>query len=663
MKKILYFAAMAALLLVSCNQDEPKINEPEKKTDAFTFKASIEDLATSGNAGSSSNVAKATINGSYGLNWATGDKIGIYVNDPSWNDKNQPFTLSSGAGTTEGEFAWDETGEFSSNAAAAFFPWEGKGDDKNHVHEGTMYFRLRDSYYSYESGKMLTPLVAPLTGSTDEIHFKHAGAAVMVTINNVPPRVHSLGMSVDGQQITGEYSINPANAGTATLSRVGDENLSQNTIWLNIWNGSESAWTFMYPVPELTKPKLSFQMYDENDILVWQKNLKAQASDLHRADVLVMPEISITPYKQFTKSAEWTFCGTINGKDAWASDIPMYTDGDICILKGITFKNGDEFKIRKDKDWSQAYPGSNYSVTEAGTKDVFFNISSKEITLKDSKCAYPASKVTLYFGINTGGGSGIALSSSTLAPGSEWPGLTLEEREYINGKWYYKHEVDGGTVWGKSISGVHIVGIGSWNTSSSTLEFNTIKTEYYFEATSGTTITQLDERPEEAAPASITIDGDMSDWDDVLGSTNGTITLKAASDATNLYFYIQRTSTPTTVWGGAGYVYVALDLDDNDATGDAVIWGTKKFEYYALLYPYIGSAETPAFSTSPGSSANPSPYTTVSNISLQGVESSGTVSYEFLIPRSDLPTVPSTPIVVKVMGNKEMAETSHTCKL
>ncbi len=648
MKKIFYLVAIATLALFSCQKQEvDSSNEVAHK--GFTFKAFIENLAS-----------KAIINNDNQLVWATGDKIGIYVNDPSWNDKNQPFTLSSGAGTTQGEFSWDYTGEFSQLAAASFFPWEGTGSDKNNVYEGTMYFKLRDAYWGYESGKMLTPLVASLSSSSDPIHFKHAGAAVKVHINNVPRRVHSIGMSVAGQQITGEFSVNVANAGTDAMVPV-TADATKNTVWLNIWNGSEAAWDFIFPVPELTKPKLSFQMYDDNDILVWSKNLKAQSSDLVRGDILVMPPIDITPYSQFTESTEWTFCGKIGGIHAWDADIPMYTDGTVTILKGLTFKAGDEFKIRKNKAWDESYPGGNYVVTEDCTRDVWFNNSTHEITLKDSHCDYPAAKVTLYFGINGAIPNGIAISSSDLAHGYAWPGFTLTEREFINGKWYYKHVVDGTAVWGKTLTGVHIVSIDSWNTSSSTLTFNTIKTEYYFEATANTAIEQLSARPEEHSHTAITIDGDMGEWDNVEGTTVGNHTVKVEYDATNLYFYSSRTNASgdyAAIWGGGGYVYVTLDLDNDTTTGDGDIYGNKG-EFVGLLYPYAGSSESPAFNESPTGSwnASPSPYS-VSSVVLKGVETSGTATIEFSIPRASLPTLPSTLFTIKVWGNKGMSTVS-----
>lgn len=582
MKKLLFLVAVATVFF-SCQKEIEPATPSETKS--FTFKAFIENFTSP---------TKATINDDQQLVWAKDDKIGIYVNDPSWTDKNQPFTLVGDGGAIQGDFAWDYTGDFSQNAAAAFFPWDDNdnaGDGtKNNVYEGNAYFTLHDGYYSYSSGKMLTPLVASLSGSTDDIKFKHAGAAVKVHINNVPKRVHSIGMSVAGQQVTGEYSVSVANAGTDAMSVVGTPDVDKNSVWLNIWNGSEAAWDFIFPVPELTAPKLSFQMYDENDVLVWRKNLKAQSSDLKRGDILVMPPIDITPYSQFTESTEWTLCGKLGGIDAWDADIPMYTDGTVTILKGMTFKAGDEFKIRKDKAWGESYPGNNYVVTEDCTKDVWFNNSTHEITLKDAKCDYPCPKVTLYFGINGTITKSIHISSSTLAPGAEWPGLELTEKEYINGKWYYKHVVDGTMVWGKSIAGVYIVSKDSWNTTSSTITFNTIKNEYYFEATESTAIEQLSARPEESVATGITIDGDMSDWTSIIplesnnGGTGRIRSWKYSSTDDTLFFYFvlrkNRMSTANTLSIGFDY-----------ADGGTKVDNLSGYDTYVMIQPFTNASE------------------------------------------------------------------------
>ena len=383
MKKMFYFVAVATFALISCQQDEEPVNGVVKN-EPITFKASIENLGT-----------RADMNASNGLKWVTGDKIGIYVNDDSWDDKNQPFTLVGNGGSATGEFAWDNGKFTNTNAKVAFFPWQGTSSSNNNVFEGTMYFKLPDSYYGYTSGKMLTPLIASLENSSSNINFKHAGAALKVTINNLPVGAHSIGMTVEGQQVYGDYSINPASAGVVAMAASVTDN-TKNSVWLNYTNNSQSAWTFIFPVPTLTTPKLSFQIWDKNNILVWSKNLKAQTNSLGRADILVMDPISIPLYSQFRESTdgEWNFCGTINGAQ-WANDVHMYTDGTIYIFSGRTFKDGDEFKLRYNKKWKNdggdECPSSNWKFDSgnAGAKDIIFDSSKSEIRVVDAGCPYP----------------------------------------------------------------------------------------------------------------------------------------------------------------------------------------------------------------------------------------------------------------------------------
>lgn len=551
MKKIFYLAAIAAFALVSCQEKNAPVIE--EKTDAFAIKASIEQPETNGNAGvsssASSDIARATINGSNQLVWATGDKIGIYFE--SWDDnKYQPFTLSTGEGTTEGTFTMDAGWAYNpADMTVAYFPYRAG----TNMYSGNLYFELPAEYWSYDNEDLLTPLVASASSSSisaGNISFKHVGAAVKLTINNLVTGTYKAKMSVTGKQITGYFHINPTNAGTDAMALNDAEDASKNHITLNTWK-ENGAFSWIFPVPALTTPKLTFEIIDNNGVTVWSKSPKAQAS-IGRADLLVMPALTITPYQNFTQNDEYRFYGKINGSD-WTT-LPMMTDGNYCILSGFTFVDGDAFKIMK-KDGTLENPDGygnnwNFNSGNAGAKDIIYNISANTISVVDYKFPYP-------------------------------------------------------------------------------------------------TIT----------PSSISItDDSFEDWSFVPGVTSGTTTLKVASDATNLYFYIQRTSTPTTVWGNGGYVWVTLDLDNDPSTGSATAW-EQKYEFADYIYPYGGSADVPAFNTSPvGQSAGV-------NCSLRGELSGTTATYEFLIPRAELPTIPSTSITVKVMGNEDMSTVSLSRKL
>lgn len=385
MKKVL-FLVVATTLFFSCGKENvsPVVTETPEVT-PISLTASFEPLASG---------TKADINNSNQLVWRSGDKIGIYVT--SFGDKNQPFHLDGAGGTTTGSFVWDyDEGNFTSHdATVAFFPWHGTNSTDNNVYEGTMYFKLRDGYYDYTSGQMLTPLVAQMSYNSgisnyNPIEFKHAGAAVKVIINNLPAGAKSIGLSAENQQIRGDFHINPVNAGSESMSLDAAEDKGQNSVWLNFTNDAESVFTFLFPVPALASQKLSFNIYDTNNILVWSTTTSVAQPAVGRAQVLAMPALNISYYSQFVTDDTWSLVGKINGANKWEVDQKMYSYGESSVTR-ITLKAGDEFKIRKNKAWSEAYPGSNYSIGSDGVYTIFFNHSSHDITvLKDDKCQYP----------------------------------------------------------------------------------------------------------------------------------------------------------------------------------------------------------------------------------------------------------------------------------
>ena len=582
MKKVLYLVAIATLVISACQkakeiEPEPESpadpeetvvpeenTNPENNAEPFIFKASIEGLGAD---------TKGTINASHQMLWAEGDKIGIYF--PTWGDKNQAFTLSGGAGTTLGEFTRDDPYAYDpADATAAFYPWQGTGSSKNNVYEDVMYFKLPSEYWSYNDGDMLTPLVASVS-SSENIAFKHAGAAVKLTINNLVSGTYKVKMSVTDKQITGDFHINPANAGTDALALDNAENTSLNSITLNSWK-STGAFSWIFPVPALTKPKLQFEIKDENGVVVMAKNLKAQTSDVGRGDILVMPALSITAYKQFDANATWGVCGTHN---SWSGDTKMVTDGTLCIAKSIAFAANAEFKIRTVGTWGDygtnnfgagtlnagkstntTTNGENLKVTAAGSYDVIFNSSA-----------------------------------------SEYCGFGAHEIRVVQSKYPY---------------------------------------------------------PLPKETAEITIDGTFTDWDGVTSESAGNTTVKVVSDNTKVYFYVQITGAPSTIWGGSNYLYVLFDLD-GDPSNDADQWGNKG-DFIMLIYPYGGSSESPAFITSPNGNwlCKPSSPYTIANVGLNGAfsdaDGSGnrTVTYEFSIPRADMPTIPSTdPVTLTFKGS------------
>lgn len=642
MKKVFYIAAIATLSFLSCQREEQDLSKNDVVSEGFTFKASIEQLATKGD-----------INDNNKLVWAQGDKIGIYVNDEGWNDHNQPFHLTSNGGSTEGEFAWDYGTFDNPHAAAAFFPW----DNGNNVSypSGIMYFTLPTDYSNYTSGKMMTPIVSSLSGSTDPIHFKHAGAAVKVTINNLPAGAHSMGMSVEGQQITGYYHIDPAQAGTSGLTvNNGAADNTQNSLWLNIDPAdTEREFTFIFPVPALTTPKLRFNIYDENDVLVWSKKLKAQSSNLARADILAMPPIDITPYSQFNTISEgsdgWVLRGKLEHND-WTYDVGAITDGTTYIVKGVkVVGEGNDCAVKikhPGSSWDGSWPSGNYIITSGpGTYDIIFNPTTQEIKAVSSKCPYPDANVSLYFSIDRECND-IRFKSDDLGTAG-WPGDAPVGIEILGGKKFYKWVIPAIRAWGTTAS-YSLVDAGYWSADSNTFTFTGKKTAYFFHMDSNKTITEIS-KPEEPT---LSIDGSFNDWSVLTGNSYGpnsndnTSTIKAyvqdVDNETQLFIYLKVEGTYDLSSGR--YVRFYFDTDNNKSTGasdwyrkgaDAIPTGLDSF----LVY----------FNHS-GSVANADIQGIGSNYQLKVAAETGYLEAELCVPISVLGTITGDTVNLFCLG-------------
>ena len=163
------------------------------------------------------------------------------------------------------------------------------------------------------------------------------------------------------------------------------------------------------------------------------------------------------------------------------------------------------------------------------------------------------------------------------------------------------------------------------------------------------------EQPEEPGgeTASITIDGNMSDWASIEGATGEGINaaFKVASDEDNLYFYVKRTTERMSeLWGGAAYHYYTFDLDNNPETGEE-LWGNGPYDLLLVIYPYAGSADAPDFGIAASGTVVPSGYT-VAHAVIKGVVTDSGVETEIAVPRADLPTIPTTPVTVYSWSNK-----------
>ena len=175
-----------------------------------------------------------------------------------------------------------------------------------------------------------------------------------------------------------------------------------------------------------------------------------------------------------------------------------------------------------------------------------------------------------------------------------------------------------------------------------------------------TTDPAVEPKPEPTGDSEIKIDGDFSDWDDVttgIASDDEDAPLKefkVAFDKEYLYFYHKRNNNPA-MWGG-GYFYLAVDADNNvatgmtDANGNAVV-GIEKWMY--LYFFLADDAGNPVLATAPaGARESGDEYVCAENSLAGAMFGDSVVETELRIPLADLGVTYGQPIKVYTWGNK-----------
>lgn len=163
MKKILFpVLALVALLFAGCSKNE--IAPVQENTYSHTIKASISGFGT-----------KTAMYGN-AVNWEEGDEIALFANDGT----KVKYTLSEGAGTTEGTFATN--GEVNGKTfVAALYPYEAGA-----VYSNGKITTSTAKEFTWEEGKNNKALMAAQVNSPDNISFRNAGAILALTVNNIP---------------------------------------------------------------------------------------------------------------------------------------------------------------------------------------------------------------------------------------------------------------------------------------------------------------------------------------------------------------------------------------------------------------------------------------------------------------------------------------------
>ncbi len=197
MKKVFLLIAALAAIVVSCNKSE--MDEIDFTNGSDIISAIIESSKT-----------KTTIADDKSVKWSEGDMFSIIT-----ATSRNPFTLSSGAGTTAGTF----TGTIPTDAVlGVVFPH----NEENTISDNTLNVTLADEYTMPESD---VPMWGTYNNGT--VTFKHLAGVLRFELNDIPADYNTLKITAD-KAIAGEFKatigdnmqLAPADGNTSADNKV-----------------------------------------------------------------------------------------------------------------------------------------------------------------------------------------------------------------------------------------------------------------------------------------------------------------------------------------------------------------------------------------------------------------------------------------------------------
>ncbi len=432
MKKLFYFA-IAALALAACTREEMAPEKEDVKnvpTVKVSFKAVLDQ----------EDITKAEIDLTNGQSsWVKDDEIAVHTKN------GKLATLKADKDGTSVTFNGEiEAGDEIEDGAIAFYPasiaMEGYNTKVN----------LPASYSSVADAARGFLLRGVLTG--DAIEFKHIGAIVKVTVNDVPSNVEKLIFSSPSKVVTGELSVN---ASTLECGMGDDIAGSSICIATAAADRPTGACVFLMPMPVGTLTGgFSIILKDGSDNTVATKSTSSDVA-ISRAKLVKM--------KAFTPegaASDWTIPGgfnswsttatvmtTVLGHDGWlvARNIDITPESGqtpgFKFFDGTNWKGGSMSALHTqyaaDGDGNITYSNtSKYDIYYNPTTNRFFLANAGE-TWYTGKVIYLMTDMNLtdqpyYLHIWPNSGEGM---------NSTWPGIVGDGTETKSGIKYFKFPI------------------------------------------------------------------------------------------------------------------------------------------------------------------------------------------------------------------------------
>ncbi len=244
MKKILILLAGLAMALAACTKKEMK--DDSAQTERVSW-PSVITVATEPVVDAET---KSVIADNGAFSWFAGtgetaEKLGIYT--------NAGFKVYTCTDAATGTFGGDLGGATPSTVAV--YP-AGQYD----LSTKTLTVKMPASY-EYVPTLAKTPMIAQISGSIDNLTFKHIAALLKVSVKNVPPTATQLVLETD-ENIAGDFVISDCTVADAVITNDGG---SAKSVSVNFpAAGDFTDKNFFIPIPVGTYAHFNLFLKDEN---------------------------------------------------------------------------------------------------------------------------------------------------------------------------------------------------------------------------------------------------------------------------------------------------------------------------------------------------------------------------------------------------------------
>ena len=277
MKKKLILIAGMAIALAACTKNE--MRDDSAQTEPVSW-PSVITVATEPVVDSDT---KSVIASDGAFSWFSGtgetaEKLGIYT--------SAGFKVYTCTDASTGTFRGDLEGAAPSTVAV--YP-AGQYDLSTKALTVTMPVS-----YEYVATLAKTPMIAQISGSIDNLAFKHIAALLKVSVANVPPTATQLVLETD-ENIAGEFTISDCTVADAVITNAGG---SVKSVAVNFpAAGDFSDKDFFIPIPVGTYAHFNLFLKDENGNKLAGRQFAGKTiarKDLASGDAISLPQLQLS---------------------------------------------------------------------------------------------------------------------------------------------------------------------------------------------------------------------------------------------------------------------------------------------------------------------------------------------------------------------------------